>query len=66
MLKHIIHNHHSIAYRISGKGPSLLFLHGFCEDSSMWDDFSIGFQEFYSVLRPDLPGFGISENNYFY
>ena len=61
MLKHIIHNHRSIAYRISGKGPCLLFLHGFCEDSSMWDDFSVGFQKSYSVLRPDLPGFGISE-----
>jgi pimeloyl-ACP methyl ester carboxylesterase len=61
MLKHIIHNNSSLAYRKQGQGPCLLFLHGFCEDSSMWDDFIIGFEKSYTVLRPDLPGFGISE-----
>ncbi len=41
------------------EGPRLVFLHGFCEDSSMWDEFVRPFAE-YALLLPDLPGFGAS------
>ncbi len=39
---------------------SLVFLHGFCEDSTMWDEvLKSGFSE-YQVIIIDLPGFGKS------
>jgi len=50
-----------ISYTILGNGPTLLLLHGFCEDSSMWDNFKIPFLNDYTVICPDLPGFGLSE-----
>ncbi len=50
-----------LSYRLSeGSGPLLVFIHGFCEDSRMWDDFITPFTE-YRILLPDLPGFGASE-----
>lgn len=38
----------------------IVFLHGFCEDSSVWDDFLADFSESYIVCI-DLPGFGKSD-----
>lgn len=61
MLKKIKNGNSSIAYRIDGKGPTLLLLHGFCEDSSMWDSFKMPFEQNYTVICPDLPGFGQSD-----
>lgn len=61
MQKQINHSEHNISYRIEGEGTVLLLLHGFCEDSTMWDDFSAYFSKNYKVLRPDLPGFGDSD-----
>ncbi len=49
-----------VAYHLEGRGTTLVFLHGFCEDSQMWDEFAMAFQN-YRVLRIDLPGFGCSE-----
>ena len=49
-----------IGFSTQGKGTPLVFLHGFCEDSRMWDDFIIPFSN-YQVVRIDLPGFGKSE-----
>jgi pimeloyl-ACP methyl ester carboxylesterase len=37
----------------------IVFLHGFCEDSSMWNDFLLDFPDNY-LLCIDLPGFGKS------
>ncbi len=44
------------------KGDTLpvVFLHGFCEDSSVWDEFLVDFSESYIVCI-DLPGFGKSD-----
>jgi pimeloyl-ACP methyl ester carboxylesterase len=49
-----------IHYKKEGIGPVLLLLHGFCEDLSMWEEFSNHFSKKYCVLRPDFPGFGKS------
>jgi len=49
-----------VGYQVQGKGTPLVFLHGFCEDSRMWDDFILKFNQF-KVIRIDLPGFGASE-----
>lgn len=43
-----------------GQGPSLLFLHGFCESGEMWRYFADTLSLQYRVICPDLPGFGNS------
>jgi pimeloyl-ACP methyl ester carboxylesterase len=51
-----------VAYYTGGvKGTPLVFLHGFCEDSSMWDDFLEIFEDEYQTIRVDLPGLGKSD-----
>lgn len=42
-----------------GEKIALVFLHGFCEDLSMWDAFAEVFEN-HSLLKVDLPGFGLS------
>lgn len=48
-------------YRIEGKGDTLVLLHGFCEDLHMWDGIIDKLSAACCVIRPDLPGFGDSE-----
>lgn len=50
-----------LAFYKEGKGKTpLVFIHGFCEDSRMWDEFIESFNGRY-LIRIDLPGFGNSE-----
>ena len=51
-----------IAYYRSGEGESapVVLLHGFCEDSRLWDEW-LEFLPLRNYLRIDLPGFGNSE-----
>lgn len=49
-----------IGFSVQGKGTPLVLLHGFCEDSRMWDDFLTLFLH-RKIVRIDLPGFGQSE-----
>lgn len=51
----------NIHYTIQGKGPAVVFLHGFLEDLSIWDDFSGSLSDRYTVICIDLPGFGQSD-----
>jgi len=53
------YNKTTIAYDVFGAGEPLVLLHGFCEDSTIWDKVikSIDAQ----IIRIDLPGFGQSE-----
>ena len=48
-----------IHYNVVGKGSPVVFLHGFCEDSRMWKDFTTDFSQ--QIITIDLPGFGKSE-----
>lgn len=43
------------------KGTSIVFIHGYCEDQTMWDEFVEPFEEHYRIIKIDLPGFGRSE-----
>ncbi|MEO0553034.1 MAG: alpha/beta hydrolase [Bacteroidota bacterium] len=43
-----------------GSGRPLIFVHGFCEDSSMWEGFCEPFIDQHEVFLVDLPGFGKS------
>lgn len=49
-----------IAANEAGKGPTLVFLHGFCESNKIWDDFIVPFRRSFHVITPDIPGFGSS------
>jgi len=47
-----------IGYSVSGKGNTLVFLHGFLETSSMWDAFVTEFSKTHKVITIDLLGHG--------
>ncbi len=62
MKDQITYKGRNIAFSVRGKGVPVLFLHGFCEDSSIWDDFTPGITEAGNrVICVNLPGFGASE-----
>ncbi len=58
----LLHNGRRVAYRTNGRGRAtpMVLLHGFCEDSSVWDAVS-GSLRGRRLIRIDLPGFGGSE-----
>lgn len=41
-----------------GQGQALVFLHGFCETSLLWQDIAGRYASRYKIYVPDLPGFG--------
>lgn len=44
----------------SGKGNTVILLHGFCESKELWRDFESHLASDFRVISPDLPGFGES------
>jgi pimeloyl-ACP methyl ester carboxylesterase len=54
-------NNQEIYYEVHGTGFPLVFLHGFCEDSSLWQMFVEPFKSKYQIVLIDLMGFGQSE-----
>jgi pimeloyl-ACP methyl ester carboxylesterase len=53
-----------IKFNIQGKGePSLIFVHGWSNNKSIWDAQVAHFSKKYKVITVDLPGFGESGNN---
>lgn len=51
----------ALAYTIKGTGEAVLWIHGFCEDASIWDEYVTDFTETNHNIIVDLPGFGKSE-----
>ncbi len=51
-----------LAFYQQGEGSPIVFIHGFCEDSRMWDNFITNFRH-HQIIRIDLPGFGFSTLN---
>ncbi len=49
-----------VAYYTIGSGQPLVLLHGFCEDSAIWDDFIAELPD-YKIIRVDIAGFGASD-----
>ena len=47
-------------YQVNGKGKTIMLLHGFIEEGSMWDELVNTLKKSYTVIVPDLPGFGKS------
>ncbi len=61
-MKYAVYQEKKVAYTVQGKGPAVVLLHGFCEDSTVWDEFKTDLLEApYRVICVDLPGFGQSE-----
>jgi len=62
-MKKVKFQNKQIAYSFSGipKDIPVVLLHGFCEDSRMWDEWTELLPSSLSTLRIDLPGFGQSE-----
>ena len=62
MTKFIKFNQKKVAYSSQGRGAAIVLLHGFCEDSCIWDDFKLDLLEKkYRVVCIDFPGFGGAE-----
>jgi len=47
-------------YYKTGKGKPILLLHGFAEDSHIWEQQILSLEKEYCVIAPDLPGSGSS------
>ncbi|MHC2991301.1 alpha/beta hydrolase [Pontibacter sp. HJ8] len=45
-------------YSNAGSGDVLVFLHGFCESTEVWDAFTKPLQQKFRTIALDLPGFG--------
>jgi len=60
MDKIIQHLESNISYSIEGAGETLVLLHGFCEDKSVWHEFKKPLLLNVNIICIDLPGFGKS------
>jgi pimeloyl-ACP methyl ester carboxylesterase len=50
----------SIRYEVEGEGPAIVFVHGWAQDLSIWDEQARVFAPEYRVIRFDRRGFGES------
>jgi pimeloyl-ACP methyl ester carboxylesterase len=60
-MKQIIFQDRKIFYHAAGKGKPVMLLHGFAEDSTIWNYQFKKLKEKFYVIVPDLPGSGKSE-----
>ncbi|MEI7801947.1 MAG: alpha/beta hydrolase [Bacteroidota bacterium] len=60
MEKTIQHLGSAINYSVEGSGVTLVLLHGFCEDKTIWNDFKQPLLSKTKIISIDLPGFGKS------
>lgn len=51
----------NIHYQVIGKGKTVMLLHGFGEDSSVWQPQINFLKNYFRLIIPDLPGSGKSE-----
>ncbi len=49
-----------ISYKVRGTGTPIFLLHGYCVDSTIWDEFIKELPNF-KIIRPDFSGFGKSD-----
>ena len=50
----------TINYDVTGRGPTVVFIHGWSHNISVWDDQVPAFKTRYQVVRYDSRGFGRS------
>jgi pimeloyl-ACP methyl ester carboxylesterase len=61
MKKEIIYGSKKISYKSTGKGHSVILIHGFGEDHRVWSGVVEHLKEKFTLITPDLPGSGQSE-----
>ncbi len=59
-MQSISYKKRKVSFTIEGSGFPLVLIHGFCEDSRVWDNLSPELEKF-QLIKIDLPGFGFSE-----
>lgn len=60
MLKNFQYFNTSISYQVEGEGEPVLLVHGFGEDSNVWNNQVSHLSKKYQVIVPDIPGSGKS------
>lgn len=60
MYKQLTYNNAVLQYQLFGRGPAVVLLHGFAEDSSVWRHLAEGLAARFHVIVPDFPGSGRS------
>jgi pimeloyl-ACP methyl ester carboxylesterase len=63
MLKTLVTGNSTLSYTVHGKGEPIVLVHGFGEDSRIWDQQVHFLQNNYQVIVPDLRGSGNSVMN---
>lgn len=58
--KQINHPHYSLSYTVYGKGTPVMLLHGYGEDSTIWEKQCEFLSSYCLLIVPDLPGSGKS------
>jgi pimeloyl-ACP methyl ester carboxylesterase len=61
MIKSLSHKKGRISYSVYGKGKPVMLVHGFAEDSTIWENQVSRFKEDFQLIVPDLPGSGKSD-----
>ncbi|MFN8240390.1 MAG: alpha/beta hydrolase [Bacteroidales bacterium] len=61
MMKYLHYQGKKIYYREQGSGPAVVLVHGYLEDSSVWNGFADDLASFNRVFAIDLPGHGGSD-----
>jgi pimeloyl-ACP methyl ester carboxylesterase len=56
MQKQIHYKGHTIFYHVYGKGKPVVLVHGFGEESNVWDQQVAWLEKKYQLIIPDLPG----------
>jgi surfactin synthase thioesterase subunit len=59
-MKSVLFENEEVYYRVFGDGSPLVFLHGFLEESTMWDGFTKQFLNKHQIILIDLPCHGKS------
>jgi Predicted hydrolases or acyltransferases (alpha/beta hydrolase superfamily) len=60
MQRTLMVNNQSISYQVSGSGSAVMLLHGFGEDSRVWEGVAPVLEKNFRLIIPDLPGSGQS------
>ena len=50
----------TVSMTVGGKGPVVVLLHGYAEDSRMWKPLAVALAPHFTVVAPDLPAIGNS------
>jgi pimeloyl-ACP methyl ester carboxylesterase len=61
VIKQIFFGDSKITYNINGNGNTIVLVHGFLEDKSIWNNYVNTLKDLYCVISVDLPGFGDSQ-----